>query len=223
MATEADKYLETQSPEEKKKIVNWAINEIDKRKIPTSRVEREYPKLVLEYKYKKQEVELEKRRVEYLKNNPLQIIKPPAKEKQPSTQEKQPVRDVKPPSQVIRRDEVPPKLKTDKTIPVYYEKEAEDVPSRYDTGIENMSKFRFRSGDTYEEMMAKINYIKAILKNKKVSQRKTILQYYEFRISIEKRSNQQYYYGSKNIKNTMYRFYIGRATLKQPHLERGHA
>jgi hypothetical protein len=222
MASEVEKYRATLTKKRDDELLDLAKKRITEEKIPNSKFAQTIREVYLQDIYKQERLKEEKRKAEWLKNNPVSVTKsaptvskPPVGVTKSATPSNQPpVRDIKPPTQAGKVDDVPPKLKIEKTIPVYYEKEAENVPIKHFTGVENMSRFRFRAADTYPEMMAKVNYIKAILKNKTVSQRKEILKYYEFRISIENRSNQEYYYGSKNLKNKMYRFYIGSATLK---------
>lgn len=124
--------------------------------------------------------------------------------------------NLKPPTEVNKsyNDEVPPVVgKVPRSIPnapVYIEKPAEPVPIKNLTGVVDMKRFRFRATDTVAEMFVKINYIKSILKNKSVSQRQEILKYYDIPIAFERRSNQMYMYGSKNLKNRKYKFYVGR-------------
>jgi hypothetical protein len=103
----------------------------------------------------------------------------------------------------------PPKLPDIKAKPVYDKKEAKPVPSEISTGVKDLSPFTFDPDDSYTEMVEKVNYIKKIIKNKRVNQKKEILQYYDIPVKLENRSNTQYWYGSKNLKNKMYRFYVG--------------
>lgn len=207
MATEADKYLKTLSEEKRKKILEWAAKRIDELNTPVSRIAQVFNTLILEHRDK--EI-YRKTKVDSLKNKPINALPIPQVAKPPVNITKPAPTASKPAVSIAKPDELPPKIKTDKTIPVYYEKPAENVPPKFLTGVENMSSFKFRASDSYEKMMQKVNYIKAILKNKTINQKKEILKYYEIAISIEKRSNQEYYYGSKNLKNKMYRFYVGR-------------
>ena len=92
----------------------------------------------------------------------------------------------------------------------YYDKPVQPVPPKNITGVENMTAFRFSSNDDFTLMMKKVKYITGILKNKTIDQKKAICKYYEIALSLEQRSNTAYYYGSKNLKNKMYRFYLGR-------------
>lgn len=102
---------------------------------------------------------------------------------------------------------------SEKTKRQYYDKPVQPVPPAYITGVENMTAFRFSSNDDYDKMMRKVNYVTGILKNKTIDQKKAICKYYDIALSLEQRSNTAYYYGSKNLKNKMYRFYLGRPTV----------
>lgn len=95
--------------------------------------------------------------------------------------------------------------------PVYVERPPDPVPPERSTGEPNMSKFRFRSGDTYEQMMEKVKYIRRIIRGKSIIQKVNIIMYYDIALEKEKRGNNTYLYGGKNLKNRKYRFYIGRA------------
>jgi len=95
----------------------------------------------------------------------------------------------------------------------YYDKPVQPVPPKHITGVENMTAFRFSSNDDFTLMMRKVNYVTGILKNKTIDQKKAICKYYDIALSLEQRSNTAYYYGSKNLKNKMYRFYLGRPTV----------
>jgi hypothetical protein len=99
---------------------------------------------------------------------------------------------------------------SEKTKRQYYDKPVQQVPPKHITGVEDMSAFRFSSNDDFTLMMRKVNYVTGILKNKTIDQKKAICKYYEIALSLEQRSNTAYYYGSKNLKNKMYRFYLGR-------------
>lgn len=155
--------------------------------------------------------------------NPVQSTQKPTQPAQKSAQSAQPAQKSAQPTQKSAQptqkknpygDEAPLKYVESVPIirskPIYSEEPAEDVPDKYYTGVDNMRRFRFRASDSIEEMFAKINYIRAILKGKKVIQKKIILQYYDIPLEEERRSNQMYLYGSKNLKNRKYKFYVGR-------------
>jgi hypothetical protein len=207
MATEADKYIQTISKKRYDELIDIAKKKISDENIPASKTYTTIKNVILEDKYKQEKIVEEKRKAEWLKKNSQAVQKPDETSKPTTTVSK-------PTTTVLKPDESPPKLKIEKTVRRYYEEPANDVPLKVLTGVENMSRFKFRADDTPENTFSKINYIKAILKNKTVNQKGEILKYYEFRIKIEKRSGQEYFYASKNIKNTMYRFYIGKVWQK---------
>jgi len=78
-----------------------------------------------------------------------------------------------------------------------------------------LRQFKFRLDDSNDVTYKKVKYIKGLIKGKDYSIKKTILEFYEIHLDFERRSNQYYLYGWKNLNDKKYKFYVGKSPVQK--------
>jgi hypothetical protein len=92
-----------------------------------------------------------------------------------------------------------------------YNKPTSRILSRIlkDAGLEDIETWKFELEDSDSVIYRKVRYVKDLIKGRKNNVKLAILEYYDIHVDLEKRYNQMYYYGWKNLNEKKYKFYVG--------------